>query len=283
MNKKVFQYSLLQYKHSLTLNEAVNVGILFYFPEDLAIHFVPGALNRVKAIYDETDNAVLTHLLKVIDKKIKDQSDLFRAENFKPNLKKHIHSTVLNEDSTVLQFADPVIAVNTFKTYQQAIDEYTKLLLPGHNELITREKRHSESYLVKKLTKLLSKDKDVEQRLEKNKVIKTDKFELKFELGWQNGSYNLVKSISFDLSDEHAIQSKSAQYFGFLTLLNEHDYIETHNYKFDLLVLRPQNRNLFKAFDNALTILEKVDAPKEIITEDKIKTYSERILSELEG
>jgi hypothetical protein len=50
MNKSII-YSILQYKHSLALGEILNVGILFYFPEEKQFEFALGDASRLKAIY----------------------------------------------------------------------------------------------------------------------------------------------------------------------------------------------------------------------------------------
>jgi hypothetical protein len=102
---------------------------------------------------------------------------------------------------------------------------------------------------------------------------------LKFDLAWKEKSTNLVKPLSFDLTEEKSIQEKSLINYGYLDLLG--DYAKENNYRFDFIVAKPQNKTLYKAYDNALGLLELSKAPKRIITENLLKEYSEEAIEEL--
>jgi hypothetical protein len=58
-----FTYSVLQYKHSLALGEILNVGILFYFPDDGCFEFINGDGSRVKSVYPDFDNSLFNGYL----------------------------------------------------------------------------------------------------------------------------------------------------------------------------------------------------------------------------
>ena len=49
--KNVFAYSILQYRHSLALGEALNVGIVFAFPEFKKYTFKYAHSHRLRLIY----------------------------------------------------------------------------------------------------------------------------------------------------------------------------------------------------------------------------------------
>ena len=53
-----FEYSVLQYKHSPSLGEAINIGLLFSFPRENKIHFVIGNTNRLKCVYPNFDTSI---------------------------------------------------------------------------------------------------------------------------------------------------------------------------------------------------------------------------------
>src|SRR6266516_1915982 len=154
-----FTYSVLQYRHSLVLGEAINVGILFQFPTEEKLEFVSGNAYRLKSIYPNFDHTVYNYLIKSIEKKIKEGNEsLFRSLNAKSDFKRYINSAILSEDATVLQFQEPVNVLNNrgnigkSDRIEKIVDEFTKLLL--HEVIIKKPEiiRHNEHFLIKKFT-----------------------------------------------------------------------------------------------------------------------------------
>lgn len=115
--------------------------------------------------------------------------------------------------------------------------------------------------------------KELEIVANRDRVIETKDVSLKFDIAWQNGTLNYVKPLSFDYQDGQDIQNRSVAYFGYLTKLKE--YALSHNARFDLLVTKPQNEDLLPKYETAINIIESADAPKRIITEEKLQEYSE--------
>ena len=89
MSKKLI-YSVLQYKHSALLNEAINVGVLFYFPEDTKkLYFRYATPDRIRAIYTGFDLSYYNALFKLIknsvEKSIIDHQELtYRYASISP-------------------------------------------------------------------------------------------------------------------------------------------------------------------------------------------------------
>ena len=270
----IFKYSVLQYKHSLVLGESLNVGIVFYFPNEDYIHFEVGNLNRVKSIYNNVDLSAFNLVIKNIKNRVtkKEQKNLFsELSSSADSFSDKINSSLIQED-TSLQFTDQSNAVNTFDNPQKTIEEFSKILL-NVIEPRKEENKHDESYLVKKCSNfLVTKYPTIENLISKNRTISSKGVKLNFELSWLNGETHLVKPIAFDLKDEKDIQTKSVTFFGYLDLLN--DYAKINNCKFDLLVSKPQNVLLENAYRNALDVLNESPAHKKIIQEEEIQEYS---------
>jgi hypothetical protein len=286
-----FTYSVLQYKHSLVLGEAVNVAVLFQFPEAERVEFVAGNSYRLRAIYPDFDPVAYNYYIKNIEAKLKKESfSLFRQVGLKADLKRFINNFILAEDSTVLQFQEPVNVLGRASDQKMrhdidgVIDEFAKLLLPG---IITRKSetvKHNEHFLIKKFTGyVFEKHRELEGRFRKNEVVRTKvnntNVELKFDLAWGDDATRYIKPLSFDLSEEKAIQDKSAVNYGYLNLLSDH--ARENNFQFDLIVAKPQNKELHKSYENALRLLELSTAPKRIITEKELSNYSSETISEL--
>lgn len=277
-------YSILHYKHSLVLGESLNVGILFSFPDEDKIQFVVGNTKRVKCVYPEFDSSIFNSITSKIKTRAiyKDDNSLlsglvttnynYKVKN-KESLKEYINNFILNEDSTSLQFSDIYTAVNVFENSQQAIEQFTKILLP--NTDIKKEiDRHNENYIKRRfLDCLIKRDINPEHRLSYNKHVATKSISLNFELAWKNGITHLVKPLSFDLTEGTLIQNKSVTYFGYLNLLN--DYAKLNKCTFDLLLSKPQDEKLVPYYNNALDILNDAKAPKTIITDETFEDYSD--------
>jgi hypothetical protein len=285
-----FTYSVLQYRHSLVLGEAINVGILFEFPSSEKLEFVSGNAQRLKAIYPDFDPTVYNYLIKSIERKLKEEGEtLFHHHNFKTDFKRYLHSAILPEDATVLQFQDPVsVLADKGETYEvrsigDTVEVFSNLLLPG---IITKKPevvRHNENFLIKRFTGYLLPHPGLEKRIKRNTVIKTNvnksEIELKFDFSWENGSTNFIKPVSFDLTEERAILDKSLVNYGYLNLLG--DYAKDNNYRFDFFISKPHDRKLYKSYDNAIGLLNQAEAPKRLITEEDLKDYSEEAIESL--
>lgn len=280
--KRTILYSILQYKHSLVLGEAVNIGVIFSFPEDNQIYFVAGNTKRVKSIYPHFDSGIFNIFSKstnntLLYRSINSHNNLFGnllfLANTKESLKEYINTHILPEDSTSLQFTDIYTSINSFENNEIAIEQISKNFLP---EIDNKKElsKHNEHYIQKRfLDRIIEKNINPDHRFIKNKVIDYKGVRLGFELAWKNGITHLVKPISFDLQEGNAIQNKSVTYFGYLDLLNE--YAKINEYKFDLLLGKPQDDGLISYYENAVEILDRSTAPKEIILEENILTYSD--------
>ena len=287
MNNSIF-YSILQYKHSIVAGEVLNVGILFSFPKKNEIKFVAGNLKRIKAIYPDFDVNLPVKINTSINNKIvrldSETGNLFSKKviytaNTEYTLSEYIKKYILLEDSTSLQFSEPFAAVDVFNNSQQTIDEYSRILLPDF-EIKREVNRHNENFILKQFTeKLHNRNIVIDHRFTRNKRVETKGVNLNFDFAWKNGTTHLIKPISFDLQEEREIQRKSVEYYGYLDLLEDH--AKRNDFKFDLLLWKPQDEKLLKSYHNAIEIIDKSKAPKEIYTEDRLTEYSDYTATEL--
>lgn len=71
---KIIIYSILQYKYSPILNEAVNIGVLFYFPdEEKKLYFIDSGTSRVKALYGDINKKYFNAILRLIKTNVNDK------------------------------------------------------------------------------------------------------------------------------------------------------------------------------------------------------------------
>lgn len=272
-----FTYSILQYKHSLALSEILNVGILFYFPNENKFEFRSGGGQRAKAIYPDFNNSLFQHYLQTICSKINEKVNLFSEIPDQSNFSNYIHRFILAQDAAGLIFREPVHVKNVFNSIQRVIDEYSKLLLPGINLEKPVVIKHNESFIIKQFNGyVLGRDSSLSEKIKKNQIVKLKASKVKFEYVWEN---KFVKTLSFDLSDDLAIQNKSAIIHSQLIQLK--DYANTNKVRFDFLIAKPQESGLENEYENALDLIDSVKTSKKLITEEKWNEYFENTFEHL--
>lgn len=134
MNKHLY-YSILQYKHSPILGEAINVGILFYFPEEQTkLYFQMADSSRLSCIYEDFDSKYYNSILRIISKNAMTFSDKITTNGTTIKafeaFETFIHKYLLKADDTVLQFSNPFCVINNFSDNETVVNEFTKLMLP---------------------------------------------------------------------------------------------------------------------------------------------------------
>lgn len=273
MNKQII-YSILQYKHSPIQQEKVNVGILFYFPDELEkLHFISGDTSRLKAIYSDIDLKYLHQIINIIRKNSeKYTKELFGLNLLTGNYQDFIHNYIIKSDDTALQFSDVNLGINTFKDKLKAIESYSQLLLPSLEKKQNVILKQDERFIIKTFHDKISKnDNKLEGKFEKDYRIKTDLIDIKFDLAWKNGSTNLIKPLSFDLQDTLSIQKKTAEYCSYLTWLN--DFTHKNNLRIDFLLSKPQDTSLLSTYRKSYSLLRDSNTNTDIIPLEEIDGY----------
>lgn len=271
MNLKAFQYSLLKYCPSYALGEQVNVGIVFFFREDLELKFIfPTALSRLHSLFPNTDIRILKRYIKNINTKInalsKDKSLLEKSI-----LGEVLKDNVLTPDSNSLYFDE--IKTSKYTTIGQSLDHYyNSYFSVYHNQ--GKSLKHSDQYLIKHFSEKINTNKKFNTLFKRSvKVSNKRGIQTTFDFAWQNGHVNLIKPLSFDLIHKNSIQEKSVKWFGYVTQLETRAKAE--NLVFNFLVAKPSDRKLYKSYEEALTILEDKKEVVELVFEEKIDAYLE--------
>lgn len=126
-------YSILQYRHSLLRDETFNIGIAFYLPEiDNKVIFYPSPkIDVLQNIYANIDFETLTNYLKYIQFNIENNKiEQHPTTPLNLNFRLYLKKFVLLEDSTVLQFSDPVIISNVDNSEPiEILKNYIKILM----------------------------------------------------------------------------------------------------------------------------------------------------------
>lgn len=277
MNKQLY-YSILQYKHSPILGEAINVGILFFFPEEQTkLFFQMADSTRLRPIYNDFDTKYFNSILKIIQKNVRNFADqLFAKADLINNFEDYIHSYLLKDDDTVLQFTNIFSVLNIFPNIEKAVDEYTKLLLPLSIKQDSSNFKRDDRLIINKVKTVLSSHcKTYSERVEKDIIVNIGIYPIKFDIGWKNGTRNLIHPISFDLQESLSIQKKTAEYCGYLKWLES--YTDKNNDRIDLLLGEPQDVKLKKDYLQAIDLLNETSTRKKIVPFAEIDQYAEEV------
>lgn len=276
----VFYYSILQYRYAQSLGEVLNVGVLLLFPEQRQAVFIhPERLGRIKKLYPKFADKTIRSYFKGIaarTSQLSKQPEIFA--NYEQHPRQLIDHEILIRDSSALQFSDVKTAVLYTNDLAAISDQFYRLYLSFYEQPEEYRIPHDESYLVKEFQKRLRQRLNgvsLREAFEHPLTIKPEgtNFSYKFPFAWQNGTYNLVKPVSFDLKSEDSIHEKATFNFGQFSFLQP--YANEHNARFDLLVARPKDKNLYSAYDDALQQIERVPKVK-IVEENELDSYSEK-------
>ena len=275
----VFYYSLLQYRYAQSLGEVLNVGVLLLFPEQRTATFLyPERLGRIRKLYPKFSEKVIRSYFKGIvarTNQLTKQPEVFA--DYEAHPRQLIDNEILIRDSSALQFGELKTAVLYTEDLTAISDQFYKLYLSFYEES-EHQIRHDEGYLLKEYQKRLQRQlKGLLSReaFERPVTVKPEgtNFTYQFPFAWQNGSFNLVKPVSFDLKLEQSITDKATLNVGQFTVLRP--YAEQRNARFDVLAARPKNRQLYKPYDQAIQLL--ADQPHvKIVEEQQLDTYAEK-------
>lgn len=283
-----FQYSVLKYRHSFLLNEVVNVGLLLYFPEERIIKFIyPFRLNRISGLYSNFDIGTIKTVQGIFDSRCNELNQEWSSLNKSllaalepPKFENIISDYFLVEDASSLYFDIYKNGVNV--GINKILSHYYEEYFSCYSEHAPHIHKKDEKYIEQRIKSQLKsnlKNSNNKISLEINKEISLGLISERFKLGWRNGSENLIAPIAFDLLETETIKQKSLSWFGKLSFLGE--YAKANNISFHILTSKPSDKSLFKAYDNALKVIEKANAPKEIYEDKQIDEYANYIIEYL--
>lgn len=130
MKGKYIYYSILEYRHSLALNERIYIGILMWFSDTHELVFELGDLERPKLIYPDFNTYVDVICKHIIEKMPEYNYSLDTRFEDDQRFFDFIHDNILRENDDALQFAKPKIGLNTFDTNEICFKAYSDCLLP---------------------------------------------------------------------------------------------------------------------------------------------------------
>jgi hypothetical protein len=286
MTNNIYKYSLLQYRHSQFLGEVLNIGVLVYYPSIPKLVFLkPEKLIRLKFAYPNVQEKTIKTYFKAFDERVdalNTKPELFSSIDSDASFAKLIHQEFLPEDSSSLQFGEIKKAIQFIDNLELIENQLYNLYFSVFEHNISNYHRIDEYHLLTKYKNLIKEiGKDIYNKENKRlyfdyEIKPQDGKSFKFDIGWKNGSLNLVKPVSFDVARSETIQNKAYKFYG--QFLDLESYAGHNNLRFDLLIAKPKRKELFKTFDNAIKLLNK---PKhvELVESDDLVNYTKKTIT----
>jgi hypothetical protein len=286
MTNNIYKYCLLQYRHSQFLGEVLNVGVLVYYPSVPRLVFLkPEKLIRLKFTYPNVQEKTIKTYFKAFDERVESlntKPELFSEIDSDGSFIELIRKEFLPLDASSLQFADIKKSIQFTSKLEVIENQLYNLYFSVFEHNISNYNRIDESHLLSKYKNLI-KELDREAYSKENKKLHFD-YEIKpkegesfkFDIGWENGSLNLVKPVSFDVVRNETIQNKAYKFYG--QFLDLQGFAGENNLRFDLLIAKPKKKELFKTFDNAIRLLSKPKHVK-LVESDDLLSYTKKTIN----
>lgn len=276
---KTFHYSILRYRHSYLLQEEVNVGLLFFFNQENQVEFLyPQSLSRISSLYHDFSVNLVKKYFRTFERVAKQVQNEIGQENenlFNSNLRSYINDYFLPDDASALYFTD--LKAGSYNHVQETLNYYFDQFLSEY-EPPKKKDQKDERYILRKFSHIVDQlPEDKKEIIKRDVKLKTNLLSEKFDYAWKNGTTNLITPVGFDLLHPDSIKNKACEWQGKLNTLS--DIAERKKYKFDIIVSRPSSKDLFKAYDKAVKLIDCASANQEIFEEQSLGAYSERVLN----
>jgi hypothetical protein len=285
MSERVpFQYSILRYVHDVATGEFLNVGLALY---SKSTRFFQGRLllryRRLTQTFPGADGELYRRYVSRLQGSLDQLSHEVRSNQpklFGPELPDQIEfllNQILPPDDSSIRFggvrgglADD-LEVTFDQLYDRLVEQYT--MVP---EVPSREDDDIWQVFRPPLREL-----EVLDHLQSHEVHTTvERFQ--FDHAWKNGTWNVLKPLSFDLVHPGNIRKKARQWMGAAQIMEETPDLSGLYF----LLGRPLNGNKLvqKAYLDAVQILERTRVDRlnvKLVAEDNAWGFAERLQREL--
>jgi hypothetical protein len=264
---------ILRYVHDVVTGEFANIGVVLYAPEQrfLEARFAT-SYERLNAIFLKIDHLHFRALMRYMANRFEQIGGEIRdGLHIQPvNALSEIVKQVLPPDDSSLQWSQQGGGVT---------DDPARVLAELYKRMVERfiadatQVSRSDEEIAKPFKSKLGK---AVARLSE-KTIETKDYQYDFNFAWRNDIWHLYEPVSFDLVDSNSIREKANRWLGRGVALND----AKERFKIHFLLGEPQQPETKKAFENALHLLQKIPAQKELVREGEMEDFAEHVAQEI--
>ena len=121
-------------------------------------------------------------------------------------------------------------------------------------------------------------ERNLADRIESDPVIRTDLGAVKFQAGYQNGTYHVIQPLSFDLADEDRIVAKAAKWAGLAQSLRS---AQRRKVTAQFVVGKPSKEELTSSFESAKGYLGNLVGVDNVFDESQSVSLVDRIADDV--
>jgi Protein of unknown function (DUF3037) len=209
MNKLVYSYAVLQYRHDVWVGEALNIGVLLSCEGKRFLKFKSRTgQGRIANAYPDLEFEALRDAVKALGRRFERLAN--KSGFLVPSgAAAEIGRKVLVQDDSSLSWGvsgtglaeDPEVALE--KVYARFVGRYDQV---GGREARTDE-------MVFETLKKRLEITELYQRIRPH-VVKSQFAEISFDHAIENGAWHVIQPLSFDSADEDRMLDKAAKWAG---------------------------------------------------------------------
>lgn len=276
INFTSFEYSILKYVHDTTTGEFINVGVVLYSaPQNSILAKCRNTISRLSGVFPDLNKPHFRKMMRFVNSQFSDINFRLNSElRLSPDasLSSYLHSVIPKDDSS-LQWSE--IRSGITSCLQEEIDDLFTRYVAKYDTPSNRERR-TEQDIWRDFEKTLEAFSLPESFIPKKISVRDD--ELEFKHAWKNGIWHCIEPVSFDLSDGDYFKDKAHRWLGQMASIQD----SKEEFKLYLLVSPPKEKNLIKAFENAVSILKKIPVQSEVFLEDDALVLASEIRKEMQ-
>lgn len=271
--KTTYSNIILRYVHDVVTGEFANIGVVLYAPEQ---RFLEARFNtsyeRLNAVFLKIDHLHYRALMRYMANRFEEiAADIRDGLHLQPvTALNAIVRQVLPPDDSSLQWSEPGggFTDDPAKAVGELYKRFVERFVAGAEQV-----SRSDEEIAKPFKAKLGKR---AQKLSE-KTIATKDYQYDFRFAWKNDVWHLYEPVSFDLVDPGSIREKANKWLGRGVAL--HDAKE--KFKIHFVLGEPRQAETKKAFENAMHLLSKIPAQKELVRESEMEHFAEHVAKEI--
>jgi hypothetical protein len=271
--KTTYSTITLRYMHDVVTGEFANIGVVLFAPEQrfLEARFAT-SYERLNAIFLKIDHLHYRALMRYMANRFEEiAADIRDGLHIQPVAAlKEIVRQVLPPDDSSLQWSPQGGGFTEApeKTLDELYKRFVERYIAGAEQI-----SRSDDEIAKPFKARLGRA--VEKLA--GKRIETKDYQYDFRFAWKNDLWHLYEPVSFDLVDPGSIREKANKWLGRGVAL--HDAKE--KFKIHFLLGEPRHDETRKAFENAIHLLGKIPAQKELVREDAMERVAGHVAEQI--
>lgn len=295
--KNQFSYCFIRYSHSVMLDEAINVGMVFLFPEHRrVVTKFPKKFKGLDCLYKDFDEHIVKQYFELIQNKLEhfDGTEKSFVDKFAlSSVREYIYNNIIVDDESSIQISEIKSAV----LYSQNIDRISEEIFTSYFNHYKSFELPVELAVIKSIEPEISAEQLMASQFERlliqrnvnfDKVFDRDvhfksemtETEVVFDYGWKSRSKeNLFKALDLNFGTKKKIQDRALALNGRVHVLDMENALPS-NSMINFVVAPPQPK-LERYFDAAVKILEKSSSNTRVISEKDLPQYTEEVAQSL--